>query len=72
MLIVITLQIQGFLITASKHNLSEKALAQEIKTYWLEANYPEDEDIEIIRKDLTDTLELEECLISKISLAFAP
>lgn len=66
MLIVITLQIEGFLITASKNNLSENALEKEIKSYWLEAHYTDDEDIEIIRRDLTETLELETCVIQKL------
>ena len=63
---VITLQIEGFLITASKNNLSQNALATEIKNYWMEANYPEDEDLELIKKDLTDTLGLDECLVKKL------
>lgn len=44
---------------------AESVLNKELASYWGEVHYPDDEDIEVIRKDLTETLELEYCNVQK-------
>jgi hypothetical protein len=43
--------------------VSSEALRSELETYWGEAHYPEDEDTEVIAKDLKETLELTSCAV---------
>ena len=63
---IITLETPKFLITAAKEvGIAENELAKEVRSYWEEANYPEDEDLEVIRQDLIRTLDLDDCTVQK-------
>lgn len=63
-MVTITLEVQNFLITASKES-DPDTLKQELKSYVEEANYPPDEDLGIISNDLKATLELFECSVQR-------
>ncbi len=59
MFMAVTLITNKYLITAS----GEGNVFDNLKTYFEEANYPEDESLEAIERDLKETLELFSCSV---------
>jgi glutamine phosphoribosylpyrophosphate amidotransferase len=65
LLVTLVLETTKYRITISKEGnmVSSDTLRYHVETYWDEAHYPEDEDTEIIARDLKETLGLTDCLV---------
>ena len=64
-MITITLEIQNLIVTVTSKENDMTKLKQDLKVYIEEANYPLDEDLNIISNDLKVTLELDTCFIQR-------
>jgi glutamine phosphoribosylpyrophosphate amidotransferase len=65
LLVTLVLETSKYRITISKEGnmVSSDTLRYYVETYWDEAHYPEDEDTEVIARDLKETLELTSCAV---------